>query len=309
MILYYTGTGNSRYIARQLASELGDTLVSMNDKLKQQDTQLINVSDRLIFVVPTYAWRIPKIVEQWIEKTEFVGEKKVWFVMNCGSEIGNASKYIQILCQKKHWYYMGTMPILMPENYIVLFHAPSDNEASEIIQKANSYICEAVQLIKTNQKFPKNRHNLYDKLMSGIINPIFYQLIVKANDFYVTEQCIGCGKCENLCPLNNIQLKDHKPIWGHRCTHCMACICCCPKSAIEYGKKSIGKKRYYLENEKLQLIKNREREEFIWRLQLIFIILEKMGMLTNLWKKCYQVVLLMIFVKKKEILGMNIFYQ
>ena len=30
-------------------------------------------------------------------------------------------------------------------------------------------------------------------------------------------------------------------------THCMACICYCPKEAIEYGKKSKGKPRYHFE--------------------------------------------------------------
>ena len=59
--------------------------------------------------------------------------------------------------------------------------------------------------------------------------------------------CIGCGKCVELCPLNNIHLENGKPVWGKNCTHCMACICYCPKEAIEYGKKSKGKPRYHFE--------------------------------------------------------------
>ena len=50
-----------------------------------------------------------------------------------------------------------------------------------------------------------------------------------------TDACIGCGKCVELCPLNNIRLENGKPVWGKHCTHCMACICYCPKEAIEYG--------------------------------------------------------------------------
>lgn len=59
--------------------------------------------------------------------------------------------------------------------------------------------------------------------------------------------CIGCGKCVQLCPLNNIRLDKDKPVWGSNCTHCMACICYCPKEAIEYGKRSVGKPRYHFE--------------------------------------------------------------
>ena len=59
--------------------------------------------------------------------------------------------------------------------------------------------------------------------------------------------CIGCGKCEKLCPLNNITLQNARPVWGTNCTQCMACICYCPTRAIEYGKKSAGKPRYHFE--------------------------------------------------------------
>ena len=44
--------------------------------------------------------------------------------------------------------------------------------------------------------------------------------------------------------MRNITLTDGKPKWGTACTHCMACICGCPVSAIEYGSKSRGKPRY-----------------------------------------------------------------
>ena len=42
-------------------------------------------------------------------------------------------------------------------------------------------------------------------------------------------------------------LQNGKPLWGQDCTHCMACICCCPAEAIEYGKMSLGKPRYHFE--------------------------------------------------------------
>ena len=55
------------------------------------------------------------------------------------------------------------------------------------------------------------------------------------------------GKCAEVCPLQNIKLKDGKPVWGGNCTHCMACISYCPTEAIEYGKKSLGQVRYTVE--------------------------------------------------------------
>ena len=83
--------------------------------------------------------------------------------------------------------------------------------------------------------------------MSGPVNPVFYRFFVKAEAFRATDACIGCGRCVELCPLNNVHLKNGKPVWGKNCTHCMACICYCPKEAIEYGEKSKGKPRYHFE--------------------------------------------------------------
>lgn len=247
MILYFTGTGNSRYIARKIAQILGDELLSINEKLKTKNTQPIHAEKRLVFVLPTYGWRIPRVVEQWILQTQFSGTDQAWFVMDCGSEIGNAAKYIQNICQEKKFQYMGTVQIVMPENYVAMFPVPDKTEAAAIIKKAEPAITAATETIAAGQKFSSPRNNLYDRFMSGAINPLFYTFCVKADAFLVKENCIGCGKCEMLCPLNNITLQDGKPVWGTTCTHCMACICGCPVEAIEYGKKSVGKTRYFCE--------------------------------------------------------------
>ena len=201
----------------------------------------------MIIVTPTYAWRIPKIVSEWIDKTEFIDGKRIWFVMNCGSEIGNAAKYNRELSEQKKLQYMGTARILMPENYIAMFDAPKAEEARKIVAKAEPDIEKVIAYIRNGKEFCLPRNNLYDRFMSSAVNPIFYKKIVKADAFTVSDACIGCGKCVQLCPLNNIRLDKGKPVWGSNCTHCMACICYCPTEAIEYGKKSVGKPRYHFE--------------------------------------------------------------
>ena len=246
MILYFTGTGNSRYIAEKIAKETEDRIININDKIKQKDNSFIKTDGRLIFVVPTYAWRIPVIVKEWILRTEFSDANQVWFVMNCGSEIGNAAKYNKELCEQNNFIYMGTAQVIMPENYIAMFDAPDKEEAKQIISKAEPVIDNIIGLIKEGKVFPIPRNNLYDRFMSGPVNKIFYALFVKADAFKVDDKCIGCDKCEQICPLNNIKIQNAKPVWGKDCTHCMACICHCPTEAIEYGKKSVGKPRYHI---------------------------------------------------------------
>ena len=252
MILCYSGTGNSRYIAQRIADELQDNIIDLNKKIKTNNYSSIETGDDVILVVPTYAWRIPKIVSNWLYKTKFIGAKRIWFVMNCGSEIGNATKYNLMLANDKHLDYMGTKQILMPENYIAMFNAPQLEEAKEIVEKAEINIKETIKYIREGKAFLKPCHNLYDRLMSGLVNPLFYHFFVKAAAFKVKDTCTGCNQCVKKCPMNNIQLIDGKPVWGKNCTHCMACICYCPQEAIEYGKKSVGKTRYHFEQLKIK---------------------------------------------------------
>ena len=252
MILCFSGTGNSRYIAGRIAQALPDKVVDLNAKIRADDHAKMQTGPDVIVAAPTYAWRVPRVVSEWLSKTELAGAERIWFVMDCGGEIGNAAKYNRRLATQKHLRYMGTAQIVMPENYIAMFGVPDAKEAGEIAEKAKPDIDDAIARIKAGQLFSAPRNNLYDRFMSGPVNPIFYRFFVKAAAFRANDACIGCGQCVKNCPLNNIALKDGKPKWGKQCTHCMACICYCPTEAIEYGKKSIGKPRYRFEQLKMQ---------------------------------------------------------
>ena len=247
MILYFSGTGNSKFVAQRIAVALDDALVNLNDRIKASDTSPVETGERLIIVTPTYAWRIPRVVRDWLLKTELRGARLAWFVMTCGSEIGDADRYNRRLCQAKGLTCMGTAQLVMPENYIAMFNAPQVEEARQIVARAEPDIDNAIAAVRENRAFPPSRRKLYDRFMSGPVNPIFYSCFVKAAAFTVGDTCTGCGQCVWRCPTNNITLQTGKPVWGQNCTHCMACICYCPAEAIEYGKKSLGKPRYHFE--------------------------------------------------------------
>ena len=85
MVLYFSGTGNSRYVAQRICAALGESCIDLSKRIKDNDTSAIEAGERLIFVTPTYGWRVPRIVSEHIEKTGFSGGEKAWFVMTCGS--------------------------------------------------------------------------------------------------------------------------------------------------------------------------------------------------------------------------------
>ncbi|MDO4364374.1 MAG: EFR1 family ferrodoxin [Clostridia bacterium] len=248
MILCFSGTGNSRFVAEKIADKTDDRVINLNDKIKNNDYSSLSADGKLVIVTPTYAWRIPRVVTEWIEKTKISGTNGVWFVMTCGGEVGNAEKHNKILCEKKGFAYMGTAQIVMPENYIAMFGAPQIDEARQIVNNALPDIEKAVDCILNGRPFAKLNVGFKDKMLSGIVNDVFYPMCVKSKAFYATDACVSCGKCAKLCPLNNVELINGKPVWENNCTHCMACICYCPVEAIEYGNKSKDKPRYHIEN-------------------------------------------------------------
>ena len=59
MVLYFTGTGNSRYLARRIAEGLEMPLYDLNACIKAEDTAPVQTGRDVVLVTPTYAWRIP----------------------------------------------------------------------------------------------------------------------------------------------------------------------------------------------------------------------------------------------------------
>ena len=171
-------------------------------------------------------------------------------VMDCGDGIGAAGRYNRQLCAQKGWAYKGTAQIVMPENYLAMFATPEKDEAARIVAAANPVIDRAAARIAAGEGLEEKPSTLLDRLLSGAVNDVFYPLFVKDRAFAAGEKCTGCGACARLCPMKNITLSGGEPHWGGSCTHCMACISYCPTQAIEYGKKSVDKPRYHIEEVK-----------------------------------------------------------
>lgn len=247
MIVYFTGTGNSRYLARLLKEKLNDELTDSNAFIKSDSVMTLSSRKPYVFICPTYAWRIPKVFERLIEKSTFDGCKEVYFILTCGDDNGNAKKYLEKLCDKKGFTLSGVEEICMPENYLAMFEVPGEEKSERIIKRAEEKLSSLAKFIENNEPFNDKKASFTDKRKSDIVNILFYPLFVSAKKFTVNSKCISCGKCQKLCPLNNIKMVDGRPRWGNNCTHCMACICACPTEAIEYGEKSKGKRRHYIE--------------------------------------------------------------
>ena len=247
MILYFSGTGNSRYAALRLHGALGGQLVDLNERIRNHDHQPLVSRSPFILVAPTYAWGLPHLVEEYLRQTPMQGDGRLYTVLTCGGSVGGAAARLRRLARDLELDFRGLAEIPMPENYIAMYKAPDREEAEAIIRRAEALLDQVARRIEEGRVLPPLKKGPLAAIQSSLVNPVFYSLMVSAGKFYATDACIGCGRCAELCPLNNIELKEGRPHWGDSCTHCMACICGCPEEAVEYGKASKGKRRYYLD--------------------------------------------------------------
>lgn len=248
MIFYFTGTGNSRFVAEQIAKKTNDELISMNDLFRNGANREYKSEKPFVFVCPIFAWNIPKIVKSFFEKVNLLGNEKVYFLTTCGGTSGAANKNIEKLVKSKNLVLQGFDEIIMPDNYIMLYNPSSKSQGVETIKKSLPKIDELAKKINECENFSLGRSSSVGNSInsSKIMGTVFDSLIVKDKKFYTTEKCTGCGKCAEVCPIANINIMNNKPNWNGNCIHCVACISVCPHRAIEYGNKTQERNRYYL---------------------------------------------------------------
>lgn len=244
MIFWFSGTGNSKLAAERIAEITGKETVSLNELTKSGERRSFYSHEPLVFVCPVYAWRLPRVVEKVIEECSFAGDLRAYFVLTCGAESGAAARYAEKLCKKKGFAYMGTADVIMPDNFAPMAPIADDEQAKIMIDNAISVIDEIGEVIKGGGIFEKRRIKAVDKAKSGVINSAFYRFYINDGKYFATDKCVACGKCAEVCPLNNIRIADGKPEWLGNCTLCMACYGYCPTEAIEYGNVTREKNRY-----------------------------------------------------------------
>ncbi len=255
MILYFSGTGNSRYVAELLANNLNDIAINICELKPDEFILSYNQTNTtsIGFVFPVYSWGVPPIMADFIEslpqdaiETILVNDVPIWMTATCGDETGNAHKMFCKLIQNKGLSLRGAWSVIMPNTYVLL---PGFDIDSEEIRK--NKIKEAPKKIKTISdkiKHDKWEVNPFTGSMSAVktalVYPLFRKWGISPSKWEATDKCIGCKQCEQACPVNNISFENGRPCWGNNCTSCLACYHVCPIHAIEYGKATLRKGQY-----------------------------------------------------------------
>ena len=251
MIFYFSGTGNSLYVAQTIAKDLDEKLISISEELSSESdfVYTLKQTERIGFVFPVYAWGLPKIVSMFINKMSFKNYESnfVFFAATCGDDIGCTRRLFEKEIRKKSLMLNSAYSIVMPDCYISLpgFDVDTTEVRSKKLAEAPLILRYVVKEIKERRRgIFRLKPGPYAWAKSYILRPLFNAFLMSDKPFLSTDKCNGCGKCERVCPLHNIDCSDKRPKWKGNCTGCLACYHNCPTNAVQYGKRTKGKGQY-----------------------------------------------------------------
>lgn len=136
MVLYFSGTGNSRHAARKIAEISGDEIISINQRIKEDNYSPVTSHKPLVFVGPVYAGRLLRVMEGYIKKVAFSGKERVYFIGTCAQTPWQTVKYIEKICEQKGFSLIGFNSIVMPQGYIAGGGTQPKEVSEQILKEA-----------------------------------------------------------------------------------------------------------------------------------------------------------------------------
>ena len=248
VIYYFSGTGNSLVVARDIAEKTNGTLISIPSLLKEEAIKTEADVIGLVFPVfyATNDCGIPLIVERFVRKLEDLGSKYIFAVCTCGYMPGTTIENLRKAIASRGGK--------LAAGFILRMSSKKLDERKQQKMRVNrkkklEAICKYVNarregefetrgllrkiLLAPLRALEKPIFMYRYKKLSNTSRKSFSELIPLADaSFQANENCTGCGTCVRVCPVNNIEIVDGKPVWLHHCENCYACYAWCPKNAV-----------------------------------------------------------------------------
>ncbi len=223
--------------------------------MAEADPEILDFEgDQLGFVFPVYAWSVPPIVERFVNRLspDFIRdvnnrEIPVWMVCTCGDDIGRTDKRMEKILERKGLKMKGAWSVIMPNTYVLLpgFDVDPTELEQKKLKEAEPRITEISKAIRQKKFTVDVTRGTMPRIKTNLIFPLFRRYGINPQKWHWNSRCIKCNKCESVCPVGNIEMKEGHPLWHNKCISCLACYHHCPTHAINYGKITRNKGQYF----------------------------------------------------------------
>lgn len=224
-IFYFSSTGNSLYIAKEIEKALGGEvyyIVDYNENFEK--------FSQIIIVSPIYSFGLPVHVYDFVPKLP--KNVPVYMVLNFGGVVFGADGLAYDYAKTSGLDIKAVYNVKMPENYTLDFSVPLSYQKN-ILKKSPVSTAKVIEKIRKGEvNHPKAKKNFAKIYYNNKSN--WHKI---ADDYSVTEDCILCGKCVELCPSGNISIKNGKVEFADKCVACVGCYHRCPQKAIVYKNR------------------------------------------------------------------------
>ncbi len=245
-LICFSGTGNSYYVANQLAQELGDTQVLMMTSLLQNPEA--ELTEQVGFVFPVYKGFPPNLVMHFIQEIfadmDLSPVKYLFMVVTRYMFIGYTFQAMDVVIKEAGALCSYMNYVQMPDGFVPIFKAPTEPKIGDLYTKAEAKIKAIASDIQSEAiKLPFRPP--FSRLAINHIMPMIHHISMDyaQDEFTVTDACTSCGVCYRMCPSENIEMQNGKPVFDRMCTNCLGCYHRCPTQAIVF-KKQVKPGRY-----------------------------------------------------------------
>ncbi len=244
VMYYFSGTGNSLALARDLAAQLGDARVIpiAGTLISGWDEQ----ADTVGIVFPVYMFGLPLIVADFLKALKVKPGAYIFTAATMGRLPGRAHTQARTILKRRGIILSAGFSVCMPGNYTPLYEAIAQDRQERLFRGQKERVKEIARIIEQRKSAVMEEKPLWiNSLLCALLYKVgIAQIPAAGKDFRVTAACNECGLCEKICPVANIHLRDGKPVWLRHCQQCMACLQWCPQEAIQYKQSTQGRKRY-----------------------------------------------------------------
>lgn len=231
MVYFFSGTGNSEFVARRLAGLLGDGIVQI------EPSSVVERDGRVGLVFPVYAWGLPQVVERFLAcNRERLDGQYVYAVLTCGDDVGYADR---VLAKAVDGRLDAVFSVAMPNTYVCLlgFDVDSREVARAKVADTLKRLPSLAADIEARKAAVEVCRGSMPWLKTYVMRPLFNRFLVTDKYFHTNARCMRCRRCERECPLGNIATdREGRVVWKHeRCTGCLRCYHHCPAGAVQFG--------------------------------------------------------------------------